>query len=109
MENTVTWPAIVQAVMTFLAVAGAGAGLWKSVTNKIEALRVSLEAHKLYAAENFLRKDVRDEIIVALGKQEEKLTAEIHALRADMQKQREATDNLAQAVARLAGRLERQN
>lgn len=92
--------------MTVLAIVGAGAGLWKSITSKIETLRMSLEQHKLYAAENFLRKDVRDEIIAALGKQEEKLAIEIHALRADMQKQREATDNLAQAVARLAGRLD---
>lgn len=107
MESVVTWPAVVQAIMTVLAVVGAGAGLWKSVTGKIETLRVSLDQHKLYAAENFLRKDVRDEIINALGKQEEKLAVEIHALRADMQKQREATDNLAQAIARLEGRLER--
>jgi len=106
MDGAITWGTLVQAVMTILAIAGAGGGLWMALQRQINGLNESLAAHKLYAAETYLRQGARDEIIRAMSEQEGKLLEAIREMRAEQHALKTSIDALAQAVARLSGRLD---
>lgn len=117
MEGAITWGSLVAAISAILGVVGGGIKIWrmvagqinevsKDLANQLARVEKSLSDHKIYAAENFLRKDMRDEIFQALTRQEEKLVEEIRAMRLDMDRHRAATDELARSVAHLVGQFE---